>query len=131
MKKHSFLSMVSLLLVVCLFLSVVPVTALAEGDSGMSGVEAIMAGIASIEDIYGVLERETVPEIIGYDYAVSKAHMQRLYSAEGDDLNRIVFLNADGTQTAYVFDFPVKYVDASGAIKDIRIYKAVICVVEQ
>lgn len=121
MKKHSFLSMVSLLLVVCLSLSVVPVTALAEGDSGMSGVEAIMAGVASIEDIYGVLERETVPEIIGYDYAVSKAHVQRLYSAEGDDLNRIVFLNADGTQTAYVFDFPVKYVDASGTVKDITL----------
>jgi hypothetical protein len=44
-----------------------------------------------------------------------------LYDAEDDDLNRVVFLNADGTQTAYIFDFPVKYVDEKGAIKDITL----------
>lgn len=121
MKKHSFMSIISLLLVICLSLSIVPITAFAEENNSTSGLEDLIAGISSVEDIYGELDRETVPEIIGYDYAVSKAHVQRLYEAEDDDLNRVVFLNADGTQTAYIFDFPVKYIDERGAIKDITL----------
>ena len=121
MKKYSFRTIISLLIVVCLCLGIVPIAAFAENDYNASSLEDLIAGVSSVEDIYGELEKETVPEIIGYDYAVSKAHVQRLYEEEGDDLNRVVFLNADGTQTAYIFDFPVKYTDAKGVIKDITL----------
>lgn len=121
MKKHSFKTIISLLLLICLSLGIVPITAFAEDDHNTSSLEDLIAGVSSIEDIYGELDSEVVPEIIGYDYAVSKTHVQRLYEKEGDNLNRVVFLNADGTQTAYIFDFPVKYTDENGAIKDITL----------
>lgn len=121
MKKHSFKTIILLLLVICLSLGIVPITAFAGDDNNASGLEDLIAGVSSVEDIYGELDCETVPEIIGYNYAVSKAHVQRLYAAEGDDLNRVVFLNADGTKTAYIFDFPVKYIDEKGEIKDITL----------
>lgn len=70
---------------------------------------------------FGVLDSDTVPEIIGYDYAVSRTHIKRLYEEEGNDLNKIVFLNADGSQTAYIYDYPVKYIDETGAIRDITL----------
>ena len=121
MKKHSFKTIISLLLLICLSLGIMPITAFAEDDHNTSSLEDLIAGVSSIEDIYGELDSEAVPEIIGYDYAVSKTHVQRLYEEEGDNLNRVVFLNADGTQTAYIFDFPVKYTDENGAIKDITL----------
>ena len=121
MKKYSFRTIISLLLIICLCLGIAPITAFAEDDYNTSGLEDLIAGVSSVEDIYGKLARDTVPEIIGYDYAISKTHIKRLYEAEDEDLNRVVFLNADGTQTAYIFDFPVKYIDEKGAIKDITL----------
>lgn len=89
--------------------------------SDMSDMQALMAGVKTIEEVYGILDPDTVPEIIGYEYALSKSHVRRLYEQEGDDLYKLVFLNADGTQTAYLYDHPVKYVTESGAIKDITL----------
>jgi len=85
-------------------------TSFAKEDNNASESEDLIASISSVIDIYGESDCETVPETIGYDYAVSKTHEQRLYQEEYDDLNRIVFLNADGIQTAYIFDFPIKYI---------------------
>lgn len=121
MKTHSFKKIISLLLVLCLSLGLMPFISFAKEDNNASTLEDLIAGVSSVIDIYGELDRETVPEIIGYDYAVSKTHVQRLYQEENDDLNRVVFLNADGTQTAYIFDFPVKYIDEKGTIKDITL----------
>ena len=45
----------------------------------------------------------------------------RLYGEEGDDLNKIVYLNNDGTRTMHLYDYPVKYRDASGEIRDISL----------
>ena len=36
-------------------------------------------------------------------------------------MNKVVFLNADGSHTAYFYDHPVKYVDDTGKIKDITL----------
>lgn len=121
MKKRTFKAMISIFLIACLFLNIAPITVVSEELPSMSELEKLMAGMVSIDDVYGELNGDTVPEIIGYDYAVSKSHVQRLYAAEGEDLNKVVFLNADGTQTAYFFDYPVKYVDESGKTKDITL----------
>lgn len=121
MKKRTRKAMISMFVIACLFLNIAPITAVSEELPGMSEAEKLMAGMVSIDDVYGELNGDTVPEIIGYDYAVSKSHVQRLYAAEGADLNKVVFLNADGTQTAYFFDYPVKYVDESGKTKDITL----------
>ena len=46
--------------------------------------------------------------------------MRRMYDEE-DDLNTIVFMNADTTRTKYYFGHPVKYVDENGVTKDISL----------
>lgn len=80
-----------------------------------------LAGTATAEDIYGVLDPSIVPAAIDYNEAVEKNHIARCYEDEGTDLNKIIFLNIDGTKTMYTFDFPVKYVDDNGNIQDIRL----------
>lgn len=42
MKKHSFMSIISLLLVICLSLSIVPITAFAEENNSTSGLEDLI-----------------------------------------------------------------------------------------
>lgn len=66
------------------------------------------------------LKEENVPEIIGYEYAKKKNHIKRVYDKE-NSLNEIVFLNDDGTETAYLYDYPVKYEDDEGNVKDISL----------
>ncbi len=51
----------------------------------------------------------------------SEAHIARLRDEEGSDLNRQIYLNADGSRTMYIYDHPVKYVDESGTIRDISL----------
>ena len=126
MKRKTKRTIISLFLIVCLFVNVVPAVTLAEeivaeATQTTTGLEDLLAGVVSVEEFYGNLDSQTVPEIIGYDYAVSKAHVQRLYEKEGDHLDTVIFQNADGTETAYVFDYPVKYVDAKGVVRDITL----------
>ena len=126
MKRKTKRTIISSFLIVCLFVNVVPAVTLAEeivaeATQTTTGLEDLLAGVVSVEEFYGNLDSQTVPEIIGYDYAVSKAHVQRLYEKEGDHLDTVIFQNADGTETAYVFDYPVKYVDAKGVVRDITL----------
>ncbi len=44
-----------------------------------------------------------------------------LYDEEGDDLNRLVYLNSDGSRTMELYDFPVKFRDSDGTIRDISL----------
>lgn len=81
----------------------------------------VMAGLLTVEEGFGTLDTNTVPEIVGYDTAVARSHIARMYDEEGDNLNQVIFLNADGTRTAYFYDHPVKYVDETGKIKDISL----------
>lgn len=60
---------------------------------------------------------EEVPEVVEQLLVEEKGHIERLYDQE-TDLNTVVFGNSDGTETAYIFDEPVKYVDSNGEIKD-------------
>lgn len=126
MKRKTKRTIISWFSIVCLFVNVVPAVTLAEetvakATKATTGLEDLLAGVVSVEEFYGGLDSQTVPEIIGYDYAVSKAHIQRLYEKEGDHLDTVIFRNADGTETAYVFDYPVKYVDAKGVVQDITL----------
>lgn len=83
-------------------------------------LDDIAAGIITPYEYYGELDPETVPEIIGYETAKSRLHVRRMYDEE-DDLNTIVFMNADTTRTKYYFGHPVKYVDENGVTKDISL----------
>ena len=69
----------------------------------------------------GKMERisaDNVPDAVGFESAKSKNHVARAFEKEKDELNSLVFLNEDGTYTKYLYDYPVKFVDESGSIKD-------------
>lgn len=68
-----------------------------------------------------VLSRSSVPDAVGYDNAIARSHVKRLYADEGNELNKVIFLNSDGSKTAYIFGYPVKYTDSDGNINDISL----------
>lgn len=63
------------------------------------------------------LSAEEIPEALEQGLIEENGHIERLYDQEAD-LNTVVFGNADGTETAYFFDEPVKYVTPDGEIRD-------------
>lgn len=63
------------------------------------------------------INSDEVPDIIGYEEAITKGHKKRLYDEE-HELNTVVFQNNDESNTIYMHKFPVKYVDSEGNIKD-------------
>jgi hypothetical protein len=58
-----------------------------------------------------------IPEIVGIDMVRSNNHVERLTHLE-TDLNTVVFRNADGTNTMYLFNEAVQFVDENGATRD-------------
>lgn len=65
---------------------------------------------------YKLLSQKELLPYIDYENAVEHGHVARVYSEE--DLNTIVYRNMDGTKTAYIFDYDVKYVAEDGTIED-------------
>ena len=60
----------------------------------------------------------TIPtEIIPKENIELYGHSQRVFNAEGE-LNEICLLNEDGSNSLYMFDYPVKYIDDDGITKD-------------
>lgn len=102
MKKYFIRIVLSLMLVFSMLLTATPAVFADDMVTEVPDMQALMAGVKTTEEVYGTLDPDTVPEIIGYEYALSKSHVRRLYEQEGDDLYKLVFLNADGTQTAYL-----------------------------
>lgn len=124
MTSINFKKIICLLLVVIITASfMVPLSVAAEEQEKTHSelLKDVIAGLLTVEEAFGTLDAATVPEIVGYDSAVERTHIQRLYEEEGDDVNKIVFLNADGSHTAYIYDHPVKYVDGAGKIQDITL----------
>ena len=63
------------------------------------------------------VEDVALPETISLDVARQKGHVNRLYEQE-TDLQTVIFQNQSGNMTAYVYDRPVKYIDANGNVRD-------------
>jgi len=126
MDKRFIRKFTSLLITVSLLLSVLPGTLpVMAVDSVTASVEQPDLHVAQndslAEDKEIVLSADSVPEIVGYEKALQEKHILRLYDEEGDDLNKVVFLNKDGTRTLYLYDHPVKYLDSSGAVRDVSL----------
>lgn len=126
MKKKIFLRIVSLLVILGMYFSLCPLqnaeaVVTPAADAGQIDINDFFAGLLSSDEVISLLDKNTVPDIVGYDEAVAQSHIKRLYDEEGNDLYTIIFLNVDGTKTMYKYDFPVKYVDDSGVIQDITL----------
>lgn len=75
-------------------------------------------GDLSIEELQNAkLDKQDTPEIISQKSIEESGHVNRLREQE-EDLNSIVFQNRDGTKTMYYYNYPVKYKDSDGNIKD-------------
>lgn len=64
-----------------------------------------------------LLDECEIPDVISYEEVLEKGHCERVYEKK-ENLNSFLFNNIDGTQSLYLFEYPVKYVDESGEIKD-------------
>lgn len=62
------------------------------------------------------LTAENIPECLNLRFLQDSGHVSRLIYDE--NMNTAVFSNGDGTNTMYLFDEPIKYIDAAGKIKD-------------
>ena len=63
------------------------------------------------------VKAEEIPEVIPMAKAKEKQLVNRLYAQE-TSLSTVLFQTKSGNKTAYVFDKPVKYVTADGAVRD-------------
>ena len=125
MMKKAFSKILAVLLIFSMCVPLLPTAVFAVTEEPTENttptIADFIAGTATAADIYGALDESTVPAIIGYEEAVAKNHVARLYDEEGTNLNTVIFLNVDGTKTVYTYDFPVKYVDEHGNIRDISL----------
>lgn len=64
-----------------------------------------------------ILEDSELAEALIENGVTGTNHVERLEIKE-PDLNTIIYANYDGTETAYIFDEEVKYIDDNGEIQD-------------
>lgn len=64
-----------------------------------------------------IVDAKSVPEILPYESVIMAGHVKRLYSEE-DSLHSIVFQNSDNTQTLYLFNEEVKFINDNGDVVD-------------
>ncbi len=62
----------------------------------------------------------TFPEVISEEEQVQNCYVARLNALE-EDLNTLVFANADGNYVMRLFQHPVKYLDSNGEVQDITL----------
>ncbi len=121
MKQRLSFRIISMLIVISICISMLPASALAVDDNFFAvSTDENMLETEMVEAHLGI-DKNSVPEIIGHEEALRRNHVGRLYDEEGEDLNKVIFLNKDGSKTMYLFDFPVKYIDENGIIKDISL----------
>ena len=132
-KKKVFSKILAIVLVLSLMLSAFPsISVFAQEASGKekltekgelwqpeSNSNALnFEGDLSIKELQSAkLSGEDTPEIVSQESIEENGHVNRLWEQE-EDLNSIVFQNRDGTKTMYYYNYPVKYKDANGKIKD-------------
>lgn len=81
-------------------------------------IDALPGQLDAVE--YDELDRypDSIPtEIISEEQIQLRGHTRRLPQAEGD-MHTVMVGNEDGTNSLYIFSYPVKYTDSGGRIRD-------------
>ena len=119
MYKRKPIRLIALLMTLCMLLSVLPGSGLrteaAEADAKQP--ESAPSAETQLAATAQTLSKDC--KILNYVHAEvfgSANHVARLASEE--TLSSYVFLNADGTRTAYYLDEAVKFVDADGKVQE-------------
>lgn len=87
------------------------------GSITVNAGEIFETGLTGAVNQNTCLPDEDKPEAVEQELITEKGHIARLYDKE-TDLDTIVFSNQDGTETIYIFDEAVKYVDSNGIVAD-------------
>ena len=120
---------ISVLLTVCMLIACLPLNALSAGEPpAVSDAATVntMSDVAS--DITSDMSNDSISSddllpVTGFHPAITEAEvLDNGYTArlkhEEPNLNTLIFARADGSKVMRVFDFPVKYVDGSGVVRD-------------
>ena len=120
---------ISVLLTVCMLIACLPLNALSAGEPpAVSDAATVntMSDVAS--DVESDMSNDSISSddllpVTGFHPAVTEAEvLDNGYTArlkhEEPNLNTLIFARADGSKVMRVFDFPVKYVDGSGVVRD-------------
>ncbi len=84
----------------------------------MQGFVEMKEGDLTLEELKTkTVDLASLPEFISAERAMSKGHVNRVMAQEGN-LATVVYQNSDGTKSTYIFNAPVKYIDADGTVKD-------------
>lgn len=114
----------SLLLAICMLLTLSPVTPVTAEETATATNETTLSTTEEITETDALADVPAIDltadcAILNYvDEEVFEAgnHVLRLHDEE--TLSSYVFLNADGTKTVYYLDEAVKFVDSDGAIQE-------------
>lgn len=109
--KHSVLKPICTVLAALLFSGVIFT------DSAVATRSAGRVVYASEAWDQEILDDSELAEALIENGVTGTNHVQRLEIKE-PDLNTIIYANNDGTETAYIFDEEVKYIDENGEIQD-------------
>lgn len=122
MRKRECRKLISLLLILCMLLTAIPASADSVELSGSEMTKVEQQASTVVEQP----QLSTTAQILSEDCKIlnyvnaevfsSANHVARLTSEE--TLSSYVFLNEDGTRTAYFMDEAVKFVDANGIIQE-------------
>ena len=124
---------VAMLLAMSMSIALLPAEAWAAKGNNRQEATTEVAGQEDVDNQYHRLETtpdgqivdgtdkwETfqIPDIIEKGEVKEKGYIGRVREEE-KDLNTFVFQNSDGSNTMRIYDYPVKYVDENGDIRDI------------
>lgn len=117
--KIKAIALFSSVLVAVSSVSTSAVSALTSSPPGDSNASfALKPGDLTSDELKtAALDDDDLPETISPSEAKLSGHVNRLYEQE-QDLNTVIFQNRAGDNTAYIYSYPVKYVDENGEVKD-------------
>ena len=119
MYKRKPIRLIALLMAVCMLLSVLPGSGLRTEAAKADAKQPESTSSAEVQLSAATQTLSEDCKILNYVHAEvfgSANHVARLASEE--TLSSYVFLNADGTRTAYYLDEAVKFVDADGKVQE-------------
>lgn len=97
--RKNITKIIAIFMLICICIGVVPVEtlALSKSSDDLKGARVVEQKHFSKENTYKNerIDKSSVPEIIGYENAISKNHKERMYDKE-KSLNEFVFMNDDG-----------------------------------
>ena len=81
-------------------------------------LKALGVGEKSVDELKRMsVDVSSLPSFVPVDNAISKGHVHRVLEQESQ-CNTVIYQNKDGTKSTYIFGYPVKYIDNTGAKRD-------------